>query len=226
LIGQVVVASILFAVLGIDELPTGGATAETLLISSAVAIAFAATILWWFRLRHPRWREVVGVPPASEARREAVWGGVAGLVLYPAVALVAGSLILLLLRAVSGESVETPDQLSPGLEGTGRLLAAAYAIAIAPVVEELYFRGVLFRGIADRHGAWSGAIVSSVLFGLVHWPVGEPLVDALVLPIVMTVTGLGLAWIYVRRGNLVAPVAAHVVFNAIGIAIIFSGTAG
>lgn len=225
-VGQILVAGVLFFLLGIDELPTGGATTDALLLSAAVALVFGASVVVWWRVRQPLWPAIVGLPRGAEGRRDAIWGAVAGVLLYPAVALVAGTLILVLLRAVTGESVETPDQLSPGLEGGGRVLAAVYAILIAPVVEEVYFRGVVFKGMWDRKGFWPAALVSSVLFGLVHWPIGERLADAAVLPIVMTVTGFGLAWIYARRGNLVAPVTAHMAFNAIGIAIIFSGVAG
>jgi membrane protease YdiL (CAAX protease family) len=53
--------------------------------------------------------------------------------------------------------------------------------------------------------------------------VGEPFADAMVLPLVMTVTGIGLAWIYERRQSLLAPIAAHMVFNAIGLVLILSG---
>jgi membrane protease YdiL (CAAX protease family) len=218
-----VVGTIVFLLLGIDELPEGGADAETLLVSGVVAIAFAAAVVAWFRWRHPAWRGIVGLPTGPPAWRDVAWGAVAGVVLYPVVSIVAGTVVVILLRSLTGGSVETPDQLSPDLTGAGRALAAVYAILVAPVVEELYYRGVLFRGLLDRRGFPVAAAVSSLVFGLVHWPLGEPLADALVLPIVMTVTGFGLAWIYARRRTLVAPIAAHMAFNAIGIVLIFSG---
>ena len=36
----------------------------------------------------------------------------------------------------------------------------------------------------------------------------------------MVFTGIGLAWIYERRGSLVAPMAAHVAFNVVGLVVI------
>lgn len=67
-----------------------------------------------------------------------------------------------------------------------------------------------------------GTLVSSLLFGLVHFiPAGGA--GALVLPLVMTVTGVLLAVIYERAGNLVVPIAAHMAFNAIGVTLILSG---
>jgi membrane protease YdiL (CAAX protease family) len=102
-------------------------------------------------------------------------------------------------------------------------VAAIYAVVIAPVVEEFFFRGLIFRSIRDRHGFWVGAPISAVLFGSVHY-VGGTGADAVVLPIVMTLTGLGLAWIYERRGALGAPIGAHMAFNVIGIALIALST--
>ena len=223
LIGQIVVAGILVVLLGIEEIPTGGAGTDILAISAAVAITFAASILAWFRIRHPGWRGIVGLPAGREAAREFRWGAVAGLIVYPIVAFAAGTIVVIVLSALTGETVETPAQLSSDLSFAGRVLAAGYAILVAPVVEELYFRGVLLRSMLERRGFWPAAIVSSLVFGLVHWPIGEALGDALVLPIVMTVTGFALAWIYSRRRNIVACVAAHMVFNTIGIVLIFSG---
>ena len=36
----------------------------------------------------------------------------------------------------------------------------------------------------------------------------------------MVFTGIGLAWIYERRGTIVAPMAAHMTFNVVGLVVI------
>jgi membrane protease YdiL (CAAX protease family) len=41
---------------------------------------------------------------------------------------------------------------------------------------------------------------------------------------IMVFTGIALAWIYERFGSLLANIAAHMVFNAIGIALILTVT--
>jgi uncharacterized protein len=94
------------------------------------------------------------------------------------------------------------------------------AVGIAPIAEELFFRGVLFRSVRDRRGFASGAGVSAALFGLVHY-VPSPWKDALLLQSIMVFTGFALAWIYERRGSIAANMAAHMTFNAIGITLIF-----
>lgn len=63
---------------------------------------------------------------------------------------------------------EVDDRLAP-LGMPLRLLAG---VVLAPVLEELFFRGVLCEGLARRHGTWTGIGLSSALFALAHlrWP--------------------------------------------------------
>jgi hypothetical protein len=96
-----------------------------------------------------------------------------------------------------------------------------YATVIAPIHEELFFRGILFRALADRLGFVGGALGSGVAFGLIHYIPGE-WQDSTLLMVVMVATGYALAWIYRRRANLLAPIVAHATFNAIGLALIYA----
>jgi hypothetical protein len=98
-------------------------------------------------------------------------------------------------------------------------LTIVYAVAIAPFGEELFFRGVLFRALRDRFGFKVGALGSGVAFGLIHYIPG-PAIDAALLMLVMTFVGAAFAFIYERRDAFVAPLAAHVMFNLIGLALI------
>lgn len=88
---------------------------------------------------------------------------------------------------------------------TVRTAIAILAIAIAPVVEEALFRGVLFTTFRDLGWPRAAFWGTSVLFGLIHANA------AAFVP--LTLFGLLLAWLYEFTGNLKAPVAAHAVFN-------------
>ena len=224
-VGGVVVYPLLSALLDPGDM-SGGADADVLLISGVIALVTVGLLWLWLRIRHPAWQAAMGIRAGRVGWRDAAWGAVAGLILYPIVALGVALVVVVLLETVAGGPVDTPDQLAPDLTGAGRVLAVVYGFAIAPIAEEFFFRGVLFRGLADRRGFWPAAVISGVVFGLVHLPVDEALADALVLPIVMTATGIGLAWIYERRQSLLAPIAAHMVFNAIGLVLILSGVGG
>lgn len=56
-----------------------------------------------------------------------------------------------------------------GYGGTGDLLRALIAIAILPAfVEEVLFRGILFRWVEEFGGSWAALLVTSALFGAAH----------------------------------------------------------
>jgi membrane protease YdiL (CAAX protease family) len=213
-IGSVVVSPLLN--LGDIQGRDGGATGLGIAISLLSEVVVLGVLVVWLQLRHPRWREAVRFPPRGAALREAGAGVAAGLLLYPVVTIGVGSIVVYVFDLVSKSTVEAPNQLTSGLSSEGVALAVTYGLIVAPVVEEFFFRGILFRSIRDRRGFWPAAFGSAVVFGIVHW-VPAPTRDAFILPIVMTFTGLGLAYVYERRGNLVANIATHVTFNVIGL---------
>lgn len=191
----------------------------TILASFIASLVIVAGLVFWLQRTQPGWSAVMGLPErwGTEIRAGVVWG----LVLYPAVVFVVGLTINLLLRAISGEVVRAPEQIPQDLSAFGVIVTLVYGVVVAPLGEEFFFRGVLFRSIRDRHGFWPGALGSSVAFGLIHYMPG-PGLNAVLLMTVMVFTGVGLAWIYERRGTVVAPMAAHATFNVIGVVLIYA----
>jgi membrane protease YdiL (CAAX protease family) len=177
-------------------------------------------LLLWLRAYHPGWQRAIGFPPRSRLLREIGAGVLAGIVLYLGIAFGVAAILTAVFEQASGKAAKTPEQL-PTLSGIGILFAVLLAIVAAPMVEELFFRGCVFRSLRDRHGFPLAAIVSALLFGLVHYVPG-PWQDTLLLMTIMVFTGFGLAWFYDRRGNLVASIAAHATFNTIGLILILS----
>jgi membrane protease YdiL (CAAX protease family) len=82
-------------------------------------------------------------------------------------------------------------------------------IVVAPVVEEVFFRGFVFAGLAKRYGWRVGAVGSSFLFALIHF---QPLA---ILPIF--VLGLIFAYLYYRSRSIWPAVLMHVATNALGL---------
>lgn len=191
----------------------------TLVASAAIAVINVAILVFWVNRSHPTWREVIGWPkdPWPEVRS----GFLYGLVLYPVIVFVVGVIIALLLQSVSGESVEAPEQIPSSMPAYGVIVSILYAVVIAPIHEELFFRGILYRTLADRYTFIVGGLGSGVAFGLIHYIPGE-WQDSVLLMSVMVATGFALAWIYRRRGNLLAPIVAHTTFNAIGLTLLYS----
>lgn len=112
---------------------------------------------------------------------------------------------------VSDELV--PDPLPGGIDfGEMRLLSFVSVALLAPFAEEVFFRGFLFAGFAKRYGFWIAAIISALVFGLVHMELGR------VMPALLS--GLVFAGAYWRSGSLWPAVLAHTGQNAIAFGVV------
>ena len=85
---------------------------------------------------------------------------------------------------------------------------AVFAIGVGPgVVEELWCRGFLGRGLVGRNGWFVGIALSSLFFGALHvWPPSYVLVTAAM--------GAGLHFAYVASRSLWVPIAIHLANNS------------
>lgn len=191
-----------------------------IILTTVAAVVIIAVLVVWLSMSHRGWRDALWPPRPGTSAREVRAGVVFGIGLYPVMVIVVGGLVALILNAITGEPVEAPEQVGDRLPAVGTALTVLYAVVIAPLGEELFFRGVLFRALRDRHGFWVGAIGSGFGFGLIHYLPGS-VANAALLMIVMFFTGMALCFVYERRRTIVAPIAAHVTFNVIGIVLIF-----
>lgn len=115
--------------------------------------------------------------------------------------------------AVDLKPDETPDQLGAGDGTLGMLGFVFVAVIVAPVMEELFFRGVLFRSLANGIGVAAAAVLSGVLFGLLHWDFDTA--DRLLQTVPLAVLGIVFALLVVWTGTLYAPLALHASNNAL-----------
>ena len=90
------------------------------------------------------------------------------------------------------------------------VLVTILAVAIAPITEEIFYRGFMFGGFAKRWGVLTGALLSGLVFAVAHIDVGS------IIP--FTIIGVVFALVYYRSRNLFAAWGAHVLFNAIAVA--------
>ena len=199
--------------------PIGG---TGLLVATVANTVTIVVLMIWLQTAHPGWRRVIGWPAPGGILRELAVGGGLGIVVRLASAAVAG-VVVVALRGASDRPVELPEQVSADLAGWGLVSFAVFAVIAAPALEEFVFRGLLFRSVADRHGFWAGALVSAVAFGAFHLLTPGNGLDVLALGITHVGTGIGLAWIYWRRRNLLASIAGHAAFNLVAVVTIIGG---
>jgi membrane protease YdiL (CAAX protease family) len=82
-------------------------------------------------------------------------------------------------------------------------------VIVAPVVEEIFFRGFVFAGLRKRYHWRKAAVISSILFGLVHL---EP---AALIPIF--ILGYVFAYLYYRSNSIVPGILMHISTNALAL---------
>jgi membrane protease YdiL (CAAX protease family) len=203
--------------------PAGGPIGADGLLTATVANTVTIfALVMWLRGMHPGWERIIGWPRRDGVIRELAAGAGLGILVRLASVLVA-SVVVTVLRGASDRSVQLPEQVSTDLAGWGLVIFVIFALFAAPMLEEFVFRGLLFRSIADRNGFWAGALVSAVAFGAYHLLTPGDSLDVLALGVTHVGTGLGLAWIYWRRRNLLASIAGHAAFNLIGVVSIIGG---
>jgi membrane protease YdiL (CAAX protease family) len=147
-----------------------------------------------------RWRDV----------GRGVGYGVVGYLL-----LVVGFMVASLVQTALGHEGTAQPSLTFDLQhGKVLTLVALWILMViaAPIAEELLFRGLLYRGMAEsRIGVFGSIVVSSIVFGLVHYPgFGWSRVFATGL------VGVLFVWLRWRNGNLGTCIVAHAVTNTIG----------
>jgi membrane protease YdiL (CAAX protease family) len=106
----------------------------------------------------------------------------------------------------------TPSHWEPAHAGAYAANFVVIAV-VAPIVEEITYRGVGFS-LLQRFGEWTAIVVTALLFGLSHG-----LVEG--LP-VLTVFGLGIAWLRARTGSVYPGMLVHGTFN--GLALVLAVT--
>jgi membrane protease YdiL (CAAX protease family) len=84
-------------------------------------------------------------------------------------------------------------------------------VLVAPVTEELLFRGLFLPALRGRHGTMAAVVVTSVLFGLFHLDVQAAFYA--------TAMGLLLGTVRVRAGSVLPAIALHAGFNALPIVL-------
>jgi len=97
--------------------------------------------------------------------------------------------------------------------GAGLLLAMLLVVIVAPVIEELAFRGVIAGSLAGRYGLWPGVLISAAVFSAYHMTAWV-LVPTFAL-------GCALAWLALTRQTLWPAIVLHVLYNGVVVAAAF-----
>ncbi len=202
----VVLLQVILAVLSFRFLPSSAWGRLTAL--AAITILSASGALAWVKIRPPR-----GTPfgwSLHRPWRQAAAGlAAAGAAVVPT----------LLIGRAAGAALGRPplDEQSAAmvvsvLHGAPLPAIALLVCGVVPALEETVFRGVVFRGLAARSSFWPAAVVSALLFALLHMSPSDA--------VPLFLLGLLFAWLYHRHHSLFAPAVAHGVYNALNLVLL------
>jgi uncharacterized protein len=107
------------------------------------------------------------------------------------------------------------DERSPGIV----LLAVLAIVVLAPLAEELLYRGLLLRSLTRWMGDGPAIVVSSLVFASVHLTGIDWGVSAVLVVAALFALALLLGTLAVRDGSLSRPILVHAGFNAVTTAI-------
>lgn len=165
-------------------------------------LQYGAIVLVLLVIARPRGlRETLALTPPTSWKRS----GAIGLLLF------AGMIALLAILDPllhSGDAQNLASEWDPTRVIPFAINAAVIAL-IAPVVEELWFRGLGFT-LLQRYGTTIAIVVTAGTFALMHG-----LVE--MLPIAVAF-GLGLAYLRCRTGSIYPGIILHVLINTLGVA--------
>lgn len=144
-------------------------------------------------------------------------------------AVFAGPLILvtsvIVLVAVNLAGVAPPSPLPPTGTLSGLVLHLIAGAVIAPLAEEMLFRGFALTAWRQLVGVGGAIVRSSIVFVLAHvlFVSGDTFAEtvrvAFVAGVVRIPVAFALGWLFVRTGSIWGPIGLHAAFNGILIAL-------
>lgn len=106
---------------------------------------------------------------------------------------------------------------------TDAWLMTGFGVVMAPIAEEVFFRGLLFPALSRRVGAVTGLLLTSLLFGAAH---ADQLGDAWSQVACIVAVGAALTLVRWRFHSLAASTLVHMGYNGVLFATLFVQTQG
>ena len=166
----------------------------------------------FFRQRRIDWPQALGVRRASPLPAVAFGAICFFAVLPPLVVVFVISAKLCRLVGIDYTPQPVAEMLATSDSAVVVGLISVFAIAVAPVFEEFFFRGFAYPALKHRWGAGKALVAVSATFAVIH--LHAPSVG----PLFALAAGLALA--YELTGSLLAPITMHALFNATNVALL------
>ncbi len=178
-----------------------------------------------------RWRDLILATPAASPKTlpppdrrgglagDLFWGVALALPILSAAGLFA-TLVM------NGTGLSAPVVLPPTMNAVDLAANVLTAGLIAPIGEELLYRGVIAQAWARQSSARRAILFSAIVFAFAHTltvggtSVGDAASVAAVAFAVRLPLGIALGWLWIRRRSLVATIALHASYNLAIVAVV------
>jgi membrane protease YdiL (CAAX protease family) len=189
--------------------PPEGSSGEQMVVAELAVLLF---LIGFLRAQRLRWRDAFGL--GNDRRRALLSAVIVACAFLPlGEGLQWASAQVMAHLHWEPQEQQAVHALRVTSTWSSRLLLAGLAIVLAPMAEEIIFRGVMYPAIKQagfpRLALWG----VSVLFACVHVNL-VTLVPLLVLALMLTA-------LYERTDNLLAPIAAHALNNALNFGLLY-----
>ena len=170
-----------------------------LVLTEACAVLFA---LW----RQRKLKQTLTLPPGSRKDQ----------LLKPVFFATLLAIAIVLLNYLVYYQFDQPE--APGRENINLLFGSAsgifIAIFIAPIAEELLFRGVLLRFFVEKKMLLLGTVVVSLLFAVLHGFHEQSLGLQLYISTLYFIISVFLCRLYITQKNVWSPIVFHSAYNS------------
>lgn len=114
-----------------------------------------------------------------------------------------------LLYYIKPESLDNYQETMSSLEQGGTLLLIVMVVIVAPLIEEIVFRGLVFDELERKTSISLTILIQGLLFGLIHMNLLQGVSAA--------ISGVYYALLLIWTGSIWAPILAHGVTNLLAI---------
>jgi membrane protease YdiL (CAAX protease family) len=158
------------------------------------------------------WGEAFGLRSGQAWRSVRTAVGVTVLFLPVALALSWASAEVMRHFLVEPEAQQAVQAVREAVGLTDVVLMGLMAVVVAPLAEEVLFRGLLYPALRPRWGGSFACLATSLMFGAIHF-------NAMSF-VPLTLFAVVLVMLYEGTGTLLAPMTAHALFNGINFALL------
>jgi len=112
---------------------------------------------------------------------------------------------------IPGYQISEPVLPLFGTTNVAIIIAAIVIIFIAPILEEVFFRGFILQGLVNKFGKSAGAIVTALLFATLHLQF-ESFIPIFILSLILSI-------IFIRSKSIWPCILFHIINNIVAFTV-------